>query len=192
MSSALPCYTPRGCTRPWRRPFRRAAAKLLSAIVGGTAGGIVGEDAPTDLPLDQPPPAFIWQGSVFVFTGKFAFGTRRDCEREVIRLGALCEPTVTRRTTYLVSGTFGIGAAQTIESELWWRLVLPWHWLVGLPAWFVRLPFLILRRAGVPARVEENVGAYILKVILTVIFYLCLAYLGIRVTVPEVVSMFRL
>ena len=44
---------------------------------------------------------------MFVFTGKFAYGPRADCQREVLRLGALCEDNVTKRTTYLVIGTFG-------------------------------------------------------------------------------------
>jgi NAD-dependent DNA ligase len=86
---------------------RRDLAQLLQAIVGGTAGVIFGEDAATELPLDEPPPEFIWQGSVFVFTGRFAFGTRRDCQRQVTSRGAKCEDSITRRTNYLVIGTFG-------------------------------------------------------------------------------------
>lgn len=86
---------------------RRDLAELLSSLVGGRAGIIVGEDAATDLPVDPPPPQFIWSGSVFVFTGQFAFGPRRECERYVARLGGVCEQTVTRRTNYLVIGTFG-------------------------------------------------------------------------------------
>ena len=43
----------------------------------------------------------------YVFTGKFAFGTRRDCEREVEKRGAVCEPNITKRTSFLVIGTFG-------------------------------------------------------------------------------------
>jgi len=86
---------------------RQDLAELLTALVGGQAGIIVGEDAATDLPIDQPPPPLIWRGSVFVFTGKFAFGPRAECERQVMRLGGMCESSVTRRTNYLVIGTFG-------------------------------------------------------------------------------------
>jgi hypothetical protein len=86
---------------------RQDLAELLQALVGGNAGIIVGEDAATDLPVDQPPPPLIWAGSVFVFTGKFAFGPRSVCERQVARLGGVCERTVTKRTSYLVIGTFG-------------------------------------------------------------------------------------
>ncbi len=82
-------------------------SELLSAIVGGTAGIILGEDAATTLPLDAPPPVFRWPGSTFVFTGKFAFGTRADCERYVTKLGGVCNSDVTLRTNYLIIGTFG-------------------------------------------------------------------------------------
>ncbi len=86
---------------------RKDLAELLTALVGGQAGIIVGEDAATNLPIDQPPPPLIWTNSLFVFTGKFAFGPRKACEREVTRLGGFCESTITKRTNYLVIGTFG-------------------------------------------------------------------------------------
>jgi hypothetical protein len=86
---------------------RRDLAELLEAIVGGTAGIIVGDDAATELPLDEPAPEIRWSGSVFVFTGKFAFGPRAECQREAIALGGECEQNITRRTRYLVLGTFG-------------------------------------------------------------------------------------
>lgn len=86
---------------------REDLAELLSALVGGQAGIVVGEDAATDLPVDQPPPQLIWAGSVFVLTGQFAFGPRKECKRYIARLGGVCEPSVTKRTNYLVIGTFG-------------------------------------------------------------------------------------
>ena len=86
---------------------RRDLAQLLSDLVGGKAGILVGDTTATDLPLDQPPPELHFLGSVFVFTGKFAFGLRAACEREVRRLGGLSERGITRRTKYLVIGTFG-------------------------------------------------------------------------------------
>ena len=86
---------------------RLELAEILTSIVGGTAGLVLGEDAATDLPLDTPPPSFAWSGSVFVFTGKFAFGTRATCEGEAKKRGGRCESNVTRRTHYLVIGTFG-------------------------------------------------------------------------------------
>lgn len=82
-------------------------AEILNEIVGGTGGVVVGEDAATSLPLDSPPPTLVWPGAVVVFTGKFAFGTRAECQRHVASLGGACEADVTRRTTHLVIGTFG-------------------------------------------------------------------------------------
>jgi NAD-dependent DNA ligase len=86
---------------------RAELAEILSEIVGGRGGVIAGEDAATSLPLDAPPPALVWPGAVFVFTGKFAFGSRAECQRHVALRGASCEVAVTRRTTHLVIGTFG-------------------------------------------------------------------------------------
>lgn len=86
---------------------QRDLAELLTALVGGQAGIIGGEDAASDLPIDRPPPSLVWTGSVFVFTGKFAFGPRSECERHVIQLGALCESSIIRRTNYLLIGTLG-------------------------------------------------------------------------------------
>ena len=86
---------------------RSELSAILKSIVGGDAGILLGEDVPTELPLDRPAPSFQWKESVFVFTGKFAFGTRKDCEGRVSRLGALCESAISRRTNYLVIGTFG-------------------------------------------------------------------------------------
>jgi NAD-dependent DNA ligase len=86
---------------------RADLADLLTSIAGGKAGVIAGEDATTALPLDVPPPAIVWAGSVFVFTGKFAFGTRTACEMKVEERGGICEDNITQRTRYLVLGTFG-------------------------------------------------------------------------------------
>jgi hypothetical protein len=80
---------------------------LLAALVGGTAAIVLGYDAPTELPLDAPPPLICWHEEVYVFTGRFAYGTRAHCEREVYTRGGTCEANVTRRTTFLVLGTFG-------------------------------------------------------------------------------------
>jgi NAD-dependent DNA ligase len=86
---------------------QRDLAELLEAVVGGKAGIIAGKDAATDLPVDRPPPKFVWTDSVFVFTGKFAFGPRIACERAVVKLKGACERSVTKETDYLIIGTFG-------------------------------------------------------------------------------------
>ena len=86
---------------------RRDLSELLVQLVGGDAGIIDEENAATALPLDRPPPLVAYPGRVFVLTGKFAFGTRKACERKVIERGATCESSVTLRTNYVIIGTFG-------------------------------------------------------------------------------------
>ena len=81
--------------------------ELLSALVGGTASMTLGYEAATSLPLNDPVPLICWPDQVYVFTGRFAYGTRATCEREVTSRGGTCEPNVTKRTTFMVIGTFG-------------------------------------------------------------------------------------
>lgn len=80
---------------------------LLDSLVGGELSAVCDSDVATTLPLDQPPPVIEWSGQIYVFTGKFAWGTRRDCEGEVTKRGGACESNVTKRTGFLVIGTFG-------------------------------------------------------------------------------------
>lgn len=80
--------------------------ELLSSFTGGDAGVVSGEDASCDLPCDQPPPKLKWSDSLFVFTGKFAFGAREQCEREVLTRGARCGNNITKQTNYVIVGTF--------------------------------------------------------------------------------------
>lgn len=85
---------------------REDLADLLRQIVGGEAGVVVGQNLSTTLPLDTPAPELAFDGQVYVFTGKFAFGPRSACEETVTRLGARCDSTITKRTRVLVVGTF--------------------------------------------------------------------------------------
>ena len=105
---------------------------------------VVGEDAATELPVDMPAPVFQWSGAAFVFTGKFAFGTRSDCQRQVSRLGAFCEDNATKRTNYLVIGSrdwvhtsFGPKIQKAVDyRSAGQRLVIVAedHWVMSLPA----------------------------------------------------------
>jgi hypothetical protein len=87
---------------------RRGLHDLLAELVGGTAAVLLGYEGATTLPLDSPAPEVRWgPDCVYVFTGRFAYGTRADCEREVTTRGSACEKNITRRTSFLVIGTFG-------------------------------------------------------------------------------------
>src|SRR5262249_35241930 len=82
---------------------RAALHDLLSARVGGLASLRLGYEGATSLPPDNPPPLICWGADeIYVFTGRFAYGTRADCEREVTQRGGTCERNVTRRTSFLV------------------------------------------------------------------------------------------
>ncbi len=59
----------------------------------------------TRLPLDQPPPAITFDSSSFCFTGTFAFGSRKDCENAVAKLGGQAG-SLNKSTDYLVIGIY--------------------------------------------------------------------------------------
>lgn len=60
-------------------------------------------------PFDIPQPPVLFEGSTFVFTGRFRFGPRRTCEAAVLKRGGALVPgeTVTHLVDYLVVGELG-------------------------------------------------------------------------------------
>jgi NAD-dependent DNA ligase len=50
-------------------------------------------------------PSVYFEGHVFVFTGDFLWGTRKECFREVEKRGGIPKDTITKETNYLVIGT---------------------------------------------------------------------------------------
>lgn len=87
---------------------RAELCELLEALVGGKDAILLGYERGTTLPLCKPAPLMCYgPDEVYVFTGRFAYGTRAACEKEVVERGACCEDNITRRTTFLVIGTFG-------------------------------------------------------------------------------------
>ncbi|MGE0705496.1 MAG: DUF4236 domain-containing protein [Vicinamibacterales bacterium] len=86
---------------------RADLAALLSSLVGGSESILLGYDGASQLPLDVPPPMLTWHDQVYVFTGRFAYGTRKQCEREVTQRKGTVDDNVTKKTTVLVIGTFG-------------------------------------------------------------------------------------
>lgn len=65
-----------------------------------------------------------------------------------------------------------IGAAGFVERRLFARLVKPWCWLVDVPAMIVAWPFLVMRKAGVPAKFVEGTSAQVIKAIFTGLLWL--------------------
>jgi NAD-dependent DNA ligase len=120
---------------------------ILASLVGGDITVNLGMDGATAFPLDNPPPLICWHDETYVFTGRFAYGTRRHCWEEVTSRGGSVEESVTRRTTFLVIGTFSspdwqqtaygskiVRAAQLRESGFPIRIVAEDHWANALNA----------------------------------------------------------
>lgn len=84
-----------------------------------------------------------------------------------------------------------VGAAKSAKHKGFWRLVLPWYWLIDIPALVLRIPFLILEEAGVPEKVEENIISHILKVIIVILFLLLVGYLGLEKYIPDLVKVLK-
>lgn len=59
----------------------------------------------TTLPLDNPVPEISHEAKHFTFTGKFVFGSRKDCETAVEERGGTTGNIVTK-TNYLVIGAY--------------------------------------------------------------------------------------
>lgn len=82
--------------------------ELLHGMVGGPVP--VGERVASfssTLPLCVPPPAIEFRGRQFVLTGKFATGSRKQCEAAVTMRGGLVKGSLSRSTSYLVIGVMG-------------------------------------------------------------------------------------
>jgi NAD-dependent DNA ligase len=63
------------------------------------------EFTPSDLPLTKPAPDVIFDRNEFVLTGKFLYGTRKNCEKQIELIGGRCADTVRLQTSFLVVGT---------------------------------------------------------------------------------------
>ena len=83
------------------------ASDLLQALTRFCAGDFeLGEPLKsTSLPLCDPAPVVSFGNSAFCFTGTFAFGSRKDCEKAVIKLGGI-PGALTRTTRYLIVGAY--------------------------------------------------------------------------------------
>ena len=84
------------------------ARALHDALIEWTGNSrAAGEELTTaSLPLDPEPRAVQIAGQTFVFTGTGVFGTRKAMRDVTIRAGGAVENAVTRRTQFLVLGTY--------------------------------------------------------------------------------------
>ena len=86
-------------------------SELLDLLNEATGEGIPVNDAAaaytTTLPLSDPAPAIDFLDRVFVLTGKFASGSRKECQEQVRDLGGSVKSSPSVRTDFLVVGAVG-------------------------------------------------------------------------------------
>lgn len=87
---------------------QQESTELCETLMSFTATDYeLGEVAKSSrLPLDKPLPEVIVEGSVFCFTGTFAYGNRKECHKVVEGLGGTCHPSIIKILGYLVIGTY--------------------------------------------------------------------------------------
>ncbi len=73
-----------------------------------------------------------------------------------------------------------IGTASRARKKAICRLLVPLYWIIDIPALLIRLPFTILRAAGLPPAIEEHIASQIVKVVMAIILSLVAGYLGVR------------
>lgn len=73
-----------------------------------------------------------------------------------------------------------IAVARGAEKQVLIHWACPWNWFIDLGALIIRIPFIILRRAGLPAKVEENIISHAIKVIFIIILITYLMYKGLK------------
>lgn len=88
---------------------------LLSDLTGSVGFDEHFQNVTSRLPLCKPTPSVVIPGKTFVFTGKFIYGIRRDCQRAIVDRGGIAEDSVTKRTSYVVLGC--LGSADWIQSN---------------------------------------------------------------------------
>lgn len=90
---------------------REELLHILRQLTGVTAGQCgAGLPMPTELPLTDPAPEICFDcDKVFCFTGKFAYGQRKDCIKHTREAGAQAADSLTMKTDYLVIGTVASG-----------------------------------------------------------------------------------
>ena len=101
--------------------------------------------ASSSIPFDNPPPVITYKQHTFVFTGRFAYGTRDDCVNAVHDLCGWVQPTVLSTTDYVVVGTlasrdWACGSyGRKIEAAMDWKqkgkpivIISEDHWVESL------------------------------------------------------------
>jgi len=106
---------------------REELASILRDLTGELEDLTGSMNEPTALGFDDPHPSLFFDGKLYVFTGQFAFGSRRDCEQHVTDRGGRVGSAVTGKTDFVVVGalaspawiqsTYGTKLREAIERK---------------------------------------------------------------------------
>jgi hypothetical protein len=102
-------------------------------------------------------------------------GHARISERQVLDTINLCLATATA----------------TRKRRLWGQLLNPVWWIVATIGYLLRIPFLILRSAGLPPKVEESTWGHIMKVLFFAVLVLMSLHWGLKLSPENVLKFFK-
>lgn len=92
----------------WDADEEASLLDTMVSLVGGEADGRNGAlSRSTDLPLDAPPPSIEFQGRLFVVTGTFAHGPRRDIVTMIETADGAVRAACSASVDFLVIGAIG-------------------------------------------------------------------------------------
>jgi len=119
--------------------------EFLRDLVGEDVERPMEVDRPIRIGFDDPPPTLMFDGWEYVFTGRFAYGTRAACTRAVEERGGFVRNTLTMRTRVLVVGVgaspawiaanYGLKIAGAVEARAEGHpifIVPEEHWVISL------------------------------------------------------------
>ena len=82
-----------------------------------------------------------------------------------------------------------ISTAEKREKEALRHWLYPWNWFIDGFALVIRMPFIILRKAGLPPKIEENIISQVIKVISVLIIIGYVAYKGLKVDIETLLKL---
>jgi hypothetical protein len=82
-----------------------------------------------------------------------------------------------------------LATAKAARKRLFWtQLLNPIWWVTGVIAYVIRIPFVILRQAGLPASVEESVWGHITKAVFFVMLLLASLRWGLKLSAKDILQ----
>ncbi len=98
--------------------------EVMSQITGDQQSVCTSTNLPAGF-FDDPLPPVIFEDRAFCFTGRFAFGSRKDCEHEIENLGGESKSSISKKVDYMVIGS--IGSEAWIHSSFGRKIEQAWE-----------------------------------------------------------------